>query len=165
MTRQPERTKYRLRIESILKSPPKAEHELIGEMQTQAHWAKYVCVLVSGYLEQSVKEILLAHSAGKSAPRVSRYVERSWPISRNMSCANILEILNHFDEDWASKFDKWLKDEEERKGAINNLVSWRNNIAHGNEANTTGVTINSVTRSFKHACALVDLLDDLATLE
>jgi len=166
MARQPDRAIYRRRVAELLRSPPPAGDDgLIGSIQAQSHWAKYLCVLTSGYLEQSVRELLLAHSAKKSAPSISRYVEKSWPISRNMSCGNISDILGRFDLSWSTKFDLWIAANDERKTKIDDIVRWRNSIAHGKEANTTGVTIASVQSSFSCACDLVDLLEELIPIE
>lgn len=135
----------------------------MSSIERQAHWAKYSCVLVSGFVEQAVKEILVSHASLKAAPRISRYVEKTWATSKNMNVKNISDILGNFDDRWRQSFEGWLGDAEERKATINNLISWRNNIAHGSEANTTGVTLASVNKSFECACQFIDFLEELAT--
>jgi hypothetical protein len=129
-----------------------------SDSEVKAHWAKYVCVLVSGYIEQSVKEILLEHAESKSSPRIVSYVTRTWPSSKNMACTAISEILQHFDVDWQKSFDDWSS-KDERKKEINEIISWRNNIAHGKESSTNNVTINSVGIKFNTACSLIDFLE------
>lgn len=163
MNKIPDRIRYRKRIEFLLSSPTINQEYGNVSPETLAHWAKYVCVLVSGYMEQSIKEILLTHSNEKAAPSISRYVENSWPNSKNMKCDSIGEILGHFDIRWKSNFETWLAEDEQRKQCINNIVTWRNSIAHGNESNTTGVTINSVSNCFKCACALIAFIENTVT--
>ena len=46
---------------------------------------------------------------------------------------------------------------------VNEIIKWRNDIAHGNEANTNNVTRGSVANKFKVACELVDFVEGLPT--
>jgi hypothetical protein len=160
----PDRTRYRLRLKAMFASPPQfRDEDPVTSIERQSQWAKYTCVLVSGFVEQALREILLSYSALKSSPAVSRYVERSWPSSKNMNTGNIVSILQSFKQSWADDFEAWLLETEERKATINNLVSWRNNIAHGNEASTTGVTLTTVEAAFNCACKLVDHIEGLVS--
>lgn len=156
-----DRVRYRARIQSIISKLPTRPDDIAFELQVQAHWAKYSCVLISGFIEQAIKELLLEHASGKAAPRIRKYVEGTWPSSRNMRCDAISDILSHFDDGWATEFDSWIK-KKERKKEINEIIKWRNDIAHGKEANTNNVTISSVEKKFSIACDLVDFLENLA---
>ena len=147
---------YKSRIASLFKS--------FGEEAnpaSQAHSAKYLAVLVSGYLEQAIKELLLHYASEGARPQISKYIEETWPISRNMSADNINTILTQFNSAWSEEFLTWLGQEEMRKNNINSIVRWRNSIAHGKEANTTGVTLVSVRSAFSTATDLVSLLDGM----
>jgi hypothetical protein len=155
-----DRVKYRQRITTIIENPPSSTSGFTSEIEVQAHWAKYSCVLISGYIEQALREILVEHTAATAAPRVAKYVEGTWPTSKNMKCDAIREILEHFDPNWSTKFDVWL-DADERKKEINEIIKWRNDIAHGKESNTTNVTLSSVKRKLSVACALVDFVESL----
>lgn len=157
---QPDRTRQRSRLTNLLANPPGFgdKNDPLSSIESQAHWAKYLCVLVSGYAEQSIREILLSY-AGTAAPHLSRYVEATWPNSRNMKADVIAETLSSFSEEWGNKFRRWLEESPERKATINNVVGWRNNIAHGSEANTTGVTMNSVRAAFKCICTAIDFVE------
>jgi hypothetical protein len=132
-----------------------------SEPESQAHNAKYLAVLVSGYLEQAVKELLLHYTSQGTRSQISKYVEKTWPISRNMKVENIETILNQFDLRWGDDFQAWLRDDDERKGHINSIVEWRNSIAHGQESNTHGVTLVSVGRAFSTIGGLVSLIETM----
>lgn len=155
-----DRTRYRQRIRSLLSNPPVSSDGAGSEFEVQAHWAKYTCVLISGFIEQSVKEILLEHASATSAPRIRKYVEGTWPNSKNMRCDAIREIIDHLDVGWSSSFDVWVG-ENERKKEINEIIKWRNDIAHGKESNTNNVTLGSVLTKFRIACELVDFIEAL----
>lgn len=148
--------KYRSRITALFKS-----YGEDSSIESQAHSAKYLAVLVSGYLEQAIKELLLHYASEGARPQISRYVRETWPISRNMSADNIKDILFQFNESWSEQFVTWLSQQESRKSHINSIVSWRNSIAHGQESNTTGVTLISVSAAFATIKELVSLIESM----
>lgn len=129
------------------------------EPQDQSIGAKYLAVLVSGYLEQAIKEILFQYTATVNQTQVIRYIEKSWPRSRNMRVDVIRDILKQFDESWSEDFSDWISEVDGRKHNINSIIRWRNDIAHGQEANTTGVTLNSVRIAFSTITELVRFIE------
>lgn len=149
---------YRARLEELAQKTP-------GEPEDQADWAKYLSVLVSGYLEQALKEILLEFAGRHEANRLQQYIAGTWPESRNMKTANIKEILNHFDQSWAARFDEWIATGDQYKSEINSLIASRNDIAHGKEANTTNVTLRSTRNRLRIALELVEFLEALILVE
>ena len=160
VTRITDRMRYRQRIADLVKKPPTNVTGTGSELDVHAHWAKYTCVLVSGFLEQAIKEIFLEHAYANSSPRVRKYVAGTWPTSKNMKCDAIKEILGHFDGMWVTGFEEWLNGSERRK-EINEIINWRNAIAHGKEENTNNVTLASVSNKFEIACDLIDYIEEL----
>lgn len=128
--------------------------------EAQANNAKYLAVLISGYLEQAIKELLLHYVFKKSSPQVAKYVEGTWPTSKNMTTSNITDILRQFNSTWGDEFETWQNEDPSRKSNINSIISWRNNIAHGNESNTTGVTLVSVKTAFISVNNLVAFIEN-----
>ncbi len=128
--------------------------------EAQAHKAKYLAVLVSGYLEQAIKELLLQYASKGDNNQLSRYIEKTWPVSKNMNVNNIKLILEQFNESWSDAFLEWINEENNRKNNINSIVRWRNSIAHGQEFNTTGVTLHSVNSSFTTIKDLVSFIEN-----
>lgn len=149
--------KYKTRIVTLLKTYVEED----SSPESQSHNAKYLAVLVSGYLEQAIKELLLDYASKRAEPQVSRYLEKSWPRSKNMNAENIGSILHRFNTTWSEQFTNWLSEKENRKGDINSIVDWRNSIAHGQEAKTNGVTLVSVRTKFVTVRDLVSLVDDM----
>ncbi|EIO4088458.1 hypothetical protein CGI03_17805 [Vibrio parahaemolyticus] len=149
--------KYKSRISYLFKLFNEDEY---SSPETQANNAKYLAVLVSGYLEQSIKELLLHYAFQGSRPQVARYVEETWPISRNMNVDNIKTILHQFNSVWSDEFSRWLEEDVSRKSHINSIVRWRNSIAHGQESNTTGVTLVSVSTAFSTVSNLVSFIEE-----
>jgi hypothetical protein len=149
---------YSARLAALAKKTP-------SEPEEQADWAKYLSVLVSGYLEQALKEILLEFAGQQKAVRLQSYITGTWPESRNMKPGNIKAILNHFDPNWAVQFDEWIDTREQYRSEITSLIASRNDIAHGKEANTTGVTLRSTRQRLRITLELVEFLELLILTE
>lgn len=147
--------KYKSRITHLFKV-----YAEDSNTETQSDNAKYLAVLVSGYLEQAVKELLLRYASQGARPQISRYIEETWPISRNMNTSNINDILGQFNSTWSNDFLSWLEQDVNRKSNINSIIRWRNGIAHGQESNTTGVTLVSVSNAFSTITELVLFIDN-----
>lgn len=145
----------------MVRTLPSSEGGVASELEIKAHWAKYACVLISGYIEQAVKEIVLEHVSATSTQRVRKYVEKTWPNSQNMRCNTISNILENLDAVWSERFDGWVN-QNERKKELNEIIAWRNDIAHGKEANTNNVTLGSVSTKFRIACELIDFPEGLS---
>ena len=158
--RTPNRVGNRKRIQDLISNKPSSKDNPSFETEIHAHWAKYICVLVSGYIEQAVKEIILEHASTKCDQRISRYIDHTWPKSKNMKCDSINEILAYFDDYWSDQFWEWVG-QGSRKKEINEIISWRNRIAHGEVSSTNNVTLVSVTKKFHVACEVIDFLEQL----
>jgi hypothetical protein len=78
-----------------------------------------------------------------------------------MKVESIQNILNQFDSEWGDEFHSWLTKDDKRKAHINSIVEWRNSIAHGQESNTTGVTLVSVNSAFTTIVNLVNLIENM----
>lgn len=156
----PNRVLDRQRLRNLVNKPPTSAEGIGHETAVKAHWAKYICVLISGFVEQAIKEIIFEHVSSKTSPRVNKYVVDTWPKSTNMKCEAIGKILGSFDKKWEEVFNDWLSESERRK-EINEIISWRNEIAHGRESNIGSVTLPSVANKFQIACNLIDFIDEL----
>ena len=142
-------------IETLLGLAPTAGKSVAAVTEMEANWAKYICILVYGYMEWAIREILVQHVQSNASPNVVRHVERTWPRSRNMKSDVIVGILNGFDKQWGDSMSDWFAEDGARKQQINEIVSWRNDISHGNTANTGNVTMRSVKNKFELVQELV----------
>ena len=104
--RPPARARHRDRIKSLIDNPPTIAEGKGSETEIHAHWAKYACVLISGFIEQAVKEIVLEYAANKAAPQIRRHIEHTWPKSKNMRSDVIKNILNSLDKKWSESYEE-----------------------------------------------------------
>ena len=130
MTGKAEVSRLKKRLDTIFERCRK-----IADLETQADFAQYLCVLVSGYLEKAVSELVLEHARRSGGPTVQRYVEMTTRRFTNANAEKLKNLLGNFDADWRLKLDAILVDEF--KDAVDSVVSLRHLIAHGGSAGLT----------------------------
>ena len=128
----------------------KADPELLSD------FARYLCVLVSGFLEQAVIELLLEHVRLRSHESIQRYVGQRLRRFTAANAKNITELLGSFDLDWQRDLESYLVDEY--KDAVDSVVSLRHTVSHGRFA---GVTMASVQHYYDRVKEVVDHIADL----
>jgi hypothetical protein len=122
-----------------------------------AHYARYMCVLVSGYAEQSVVE-LASHYCGKAAsPRVGRYAARQLDRLANVNVERLKQLVVAFDPQW---WEELLGTQTDALEAFDSVVALRNAIAHGEERDVTLGRVRDYFRDISRVLlALGELLD------
>jgi hypothetical protein len=102
----------------------------------RADLAKFVCVLVSGYIEQTMKRLVLIHCTNRgAAPTVQRHVEKQLKRFQNALVFRIYELVNTLDPAIEEQARQLLSAEQE--AAIDSVVNLRHQFAHGGQAGTS----------------------------
>jgi len=127
-----------------------------GEAELLSDFARHLCVLVSGFLEQAVVELVLEHVRVHSHRSIQRHVERRLRRFTNAKANRLLELLGSFDPDWRTRLENYLIDEH--KDAIDGIVNLRNAISHGQ---FVGVTMTRVQDYYGRVKEVVDHIADL----
>jgi RiboL-PSP-HEPN len=127
-----------------------------SDIELQADFAKYFCVLVSGYLESSLCALLLAYAHRRSAPEVASFVERQLGPWTNPKAEKIVDLFGGFSSTWRDDLSAYLIDE--RKDSINSLVALRHKIAHGESVGT------SLSQIRKHYAVITEVIEHVADL-
>jgi hypothetical protein len=154
MTGRPEVSRLKARLDSTFE-----RGKLISasaDLETQADFARYLCVLVSGYLEKSLTELLQEHSRRHGGPTLQRFVERNTRRFANANSQKLRDLLGSFNADWTAKLDAVLVDEF--KDAVDSVISLRHVIAHGGSA---GITLSRVSEYYQRIQLVVDEIADL----
>lgn len=145
-----EAVRYRQQLDHLFKRIAAYREDL----ELQSHWARYLCILTSGFLETSVRSIYGQYARTKSAPFVANYVDGQLKRFQSPKMENILELTRSFSTDWEER----LRDavEGEPKDAVDSIVSNRHNIAHGK---SVGITYHTVRRYYGNAIKVIELID------
>ena len=120
------------------------------------HWTRYLCVLSSATLQSSLHLILNEHVRSSSQITVQRFVRAQLNRTRNPSPSEIVSLHTQFDEQWGQEIREFMRGE--RRDAIKNIVSNRNNISHGR---TCTVTIRHLRKWFDHTKQVILFCHDL----
>jgi len=128
----------------------------ITDSELQSHLAKYLCVLVSGYIETSLRAIYSEYAADKANPAVANYVSSRLRSFRNPNTERILQLARAFDSQWATELEERIE-QDELADAINSIVTTRNSIAHGENV---GITYIRIREYYSKAVELVDLIQN-----
>jgi len=115
------------------------------DIELQSHWARYLCILVSGFLETSVKAIYSQYASEKAAPNVANYVTRRLERFTNPNMEDILILTGMFNEEWRKQLESTT--EGELRDAVDSIVANRNQIAHGANVGISFVTIKNYYKS------------------
>ena len=68
--------------------------------ELQSHWARYLCVLVSGYLEGSIRTIFASFASKHAQTKVTSYVTAQLGFLQNPKMHKILDLVGKFSVDW-----------------------------------------------------------------
>lgn len=111
-------------------------------LEMQAHWARYLCVLTSGYVENVVRDLYgqYVRKTSYSAP-VIRYTTRQLDSVQNPRPEKLVQIAAAFDASWGRNLEEYLR-QEYRSDAVNAIMSHRHLIAHGRSSNITVGQVN-----------------------
>src|SRR5664280_3442303 len=107
-----------------------------------AHYSRYLCVLVSGYAEQSVKELVAQYCRSKSSEPIQRYVGKQLARLRNIDLEKLKQLLQSFKAEWWTELESEWSDELTAFGSV---AAVRNAVSHGTE---TGITMATVRQYF-----------------
>ena len=125
------------------------------DIELQSHWARYLCICVSGFLENSVRMIYSQYAKNKSTPQIANFVESQLDEFQNPKMEKILRLTGLFSREWESNLRK--DTEGELKDSVDSIVSNRNNIAHGQDVAITYVRIKIY---YQNALKVVDLIEN-----
>lgn len=149
-----EAVRYKQRLDELFKKTTAFSED----PELQSHWAKYLCILVSGFLETSVREIYSQYAKNKAAPFVANYVEGQLSGFQNPKMEKILQLTRSFSPQWESDLRKAT--EGELKDAVDSIVENRNKIAHGE---SVGITYVRIHRYYQSAIKVIELIENLCT--
>ena len=128
--------------------------KLPDEPEIQSHWARYLCVLVSGFMETSLRQMYGHYARTKAAPNVANYIEEQLRYFQNPSMNKILELARSFSADWETELR--VQTEGQRKDAVDSVVANRHKIAHGEHVGITYVRVKEYYRSVVEVIGVID---------
>ena len=136
------------RAEQLEPSPDKEELE--------ADYARFLCVLISGFVERAVSAIILQYAEGSTPAPLRSFLVATLDRVRNVDKARLLLVVGSLDATWRDQLDAFVVDE--RLAALNSIVGLRNDIAHGGGATVSLRRVRSYWSSVDEVIAKVEEL-------
>lgn len=133
----------------------KTKGSFLEDDELQAHWVRYLCIRVSGFLEISLRNLYVDYTKSNATEYVINYVERQLKRMPNLMMDKICGLSKSFNPQWELE----LKDttELEVKESINSIIRNRNKIAHGDSVT---LTYTDIRRWYENAVSVVRLIDE-----
>ncbi|MCK4323380.1 MAG: hypothetical protein KAW89_02540 [Armatimonadetes bacterium] len=128
---------------------------MVDDDELSAHFAKYLCVLASGFIEVSVRAILEDYARRCSNSNVSSFVSKKLERYYNLNWKNILKLVGEFSPDWERRLEA-CTDPELQLG-VDSIVSVKNQIAHGKDH---GISYGQIKQYYKSAVKVVKLIGE-----
>lgn len=126
------------------------------DIEKKSHWARYLCVLVSGYIAVAVREIFIQYTDKCTSPNVASYVRAKLRRSVNPNMKIIIGLANSFSRDWGQSIETQIT--EKQKDAIDSINAIRNLIAHGSD---TGITYIGIKGYYEDAIKVIVLVKNI----
>jgi hypothetical protein len=129
-----------------------------SNIEFQSHWAKYLCVLSAGFIENSISEIYSDFVKRTTPEPVANYANTGLARIQNPKTSKFIETARAFKVDWANELEDFVMDNgEERKTAIDSIMSNRHRIAHGKNS---GVTVIQIRQWLDRAIEVIELIEN-----
>ncbi|MHC5735533.1 HEPN domain-containing protein [Nostoc sp.] len=132
------------------------------EPEIQSEWSKYLCILISGFIEESLRVLLEKYCENKASPNIQKFVTKQIQDITNCKTSRITEILGKFSPIWESEFTNKIQAEsiivDEIKNSIDSVVINRHKIAHGK---SVGMSYNNVSTWYKNVKKAVEILEEI----
>lgn len=122
--------------------------------ELQSHWARYLCVLVSGFLETSIRTIFASYASKRADTKVAGFVTAQLGFLQNAKMGNILELVGKFSAEWARQLE--IKTQGKIRAAVNSIVANRHKIAHGEDVSLGLAGLKDYYKSAKELVKLIE---------
>ena len=127
---------------------------LVGQdLEVSSDFARYLCVLVSGFIEAAVAELAIEHCRSRADVRVNRYAARQLARLQNLKTERLLQLMGAFDPDWLNDLERFV--DGPRKDAIDSVIDLRNKIAHGD---SVGLSYQRISEYYERVKEVVEFI-------
>lgn len=125
-----------------------------NDTELSSHWARYLCVLVYGLIEVSIRQILFDYANTRSAPQVANFVKSRVRGVWNWNIEEILKTVGLFDTVLRNDIETAI--DQEHKDALNSVVGNRHRIAHGESVSMSFASIHEYYGKVVSVIAIIE---------
>ena len=125
------------------------------DIEIISHWAKYLCVLSAGFLENSLSEVYIDFSARAASPHVANFARESLSRIQNPRADRFIQVTSSFNKSWGDNLTSFFE-ENGRTEAVNAIMTHRHKIAHGQ---TSDISYHRLRDYFDKAVEIVEFIE------
>ncbi len=107
-----------------------------NDIELQSYWAKYLCIVTAGLIENALKEIYSEYVTRVASPTVANYAITHLSRIQNPKTSAFLQLAKSFKTQWQVDLQTFV-DDDGRREAIDSIMTNRHLIAHGKDSNIT----------------------------
>lgn len=126
------------------------------DFEMQSHWARYICVLAAGFIENAFDLIYTEFVQRAASKPVADYTSATISRVQNPKATKFVETARAFKAVWGDELQNFV-DQDGRKEAINAIMDNRHRIAHGQDS---GITIAQLTAYLDKSVEVLDYIED-----
>jgi len=139
-------------IQSLLRRTRTASGD---DIELMSHWARYLCVLCAGFLENALAAVYSDFCRRKSSDPVANFAVSTLEKIANPKTHKFLEIAGRFKTAWREELADFVN-EDGRRDAIDSIMNNRHLIAHGGRSD---ITMARVTDYFIKSIRVVEFIE------
>jgi len=125
-----------------------------SDSELSSHWARYLCVLVYGFIEISMREILFDYANNRSAPQVANFVRSRVRGVWNWNIEKVFETIGVFDSTLRINVETAV--DQEHRDAFNSVVSNRHKITHGD---SVSISFSRIQEYFGKVVKIIKIIE------
>jgi hypothetical protein len=126
------------------------------KLAIKSEWSKYLCILVSGFIEESLRVLLEKYCENKASANIQKFVGKKIDNITNCNTGKIKGILDDFSSDCGNEFTNKINDQI--KTAIDNVVQNRHKIAHGK---SIPMSYHNILNYYNNVKKAVEILEEI----
>lgn len=132
--------------------------KLTDDLELQSHWARYLCVLTSGFMEQSIRTIFAEYARRQAGPHVGNYVSDQLRAFQNAKMEKIFGLVRQFNPAWEEEVRSATSDDV--RDAVDSIIARRHEIAHGMNS---GISFHQMRDYYNRAVKIIEILEKQCT--
>lgn len=137
------------RLRNLIDEANSLSEDVSSDARSMAY--EYLCVAITGKLEQNIKQILIAYADSRCSAPMGAVVSKLCQSFQNPDKAKIITLLDIFDKDFSKALEAEWNKERSVGNTISDMVGLRKTIAHqtSNSRNSTKTKIESFYLAYR----------------
>jgi hypothetical protein len=126
------------------------------QLELQAHWGRYLCILAAGFLENAIAEVYHEFVRRTGPKPLANFISASLFRIQNPNAARFVSTARSFRVEWGEKLEIYMSNDG-RKEAIDGIMNLRHQIAHGQDSR---ITVAAVADYLRKSVEVIEFIEE-----